>query len=108
MADYGVLTPVTGRLSMRSSSPKLNEALDELSKETGFSPHEILLQWAWDELQGILVTSTSKPERARSITKLLADGKSSLERSVYVRLEAAAREDGYESKQFYLHPHMQD
>ncbi|KAJ4385980.1 hypothetical protein N0V93_008871 [Gnomoniopsis smithogilvyi] len=103
---YGVLTPVTGRLSMRSGSPKLVSVLDELSQETSLSPHEILLRWAWENLESILVTSTSKPQRAKSLTKLLASGNVKLERSVYDRLEAAASEDGFEGKQFYLHAHM--
>lgn len=92
---------------MRSSSPKLTATLESLAEELGLTPHEILLQWAWDNLGGILVTSTSKPERAKSITQLLSDGKPRLEGSIYERLEAAAREDGYEGKQFYLHPHME-
>lgn len=107
MADYGVLTPVTGRLEKRSGSPKLISTLDQLSEETGLSPHEILLQWAWDNLDDILVTSTSKPERAKSLTQLFDDGKARLDRSVYDRLETAAKEDGHEGKQFYLHPHME-
>lgn len=106
MTDYGVLTPVTGRLSKRSGSPNLISTLNQLSQDTGLSPHEILLQWAWDNLDDILVTSTSKPERAKSLTKLLAAGRTKLDRSVYDRLEAAAKEDGSEGKQFYLHPHM--
>lgn len=70
------------------------------------SPHEILLKWAWDNLDSILVTSTSKPERAKSIASLLAEGKPKLQRNIYEQLEAAAKEDGYEGKQFYLHPHL--
>lgn len=81
--------------------------LDQLSQETGLSPHEILLQWAWDSLDGILVTSTTKPQRAKSLTNLLGPGKTRLEKHVYDRLEAAANEDGFEGKQFYLHPHME-
>lgn len=92
---------------MRSGSPNLTSTLDQLSQETGLSPHEILLLWAWDNLEGILVTSTSKPERAKSLTKLLVDEKTGLERSVYHRLEAAAEADGFQGKQFYLHPHME-
>lgn len=107
MADYGVLTAVTGRLSSRSGSPKLISTLDELSQETGLTPHEILLQWAWDNLDDILVTSTSNSERAKSLTKLFSPKKTRLEKSVYDRLESAAEADGFEGKQFYLHPHME-
>lgn len=80
--------------------------MDQLSRETGKSPHEILLKWAWDNFDGILVTSTSKPERAEALTRALAEGERKLERGVYERLEAAAKKDGYEGKQFYLHPHL--
>lgn len=107
MADYGVLTAVTGRLSMRSGSPQLTSTLDKLSQEIGLTPHEILLQWAWDNLDDILVTSTSNPERAKSLIKLFSPEKTRLENSVYNRLESAAQADGFQGKQFYLHPHME-
>lgn len=105
--DYGVLTAVTGRLAMRSGSPKLTSTLEELSQENGLTPHEILLQWAWDNLEGILVTSTSNAERAKSLTKLFSPEKTRLQTSIYDRLESAAKDDGFEGKQFYLHPHME-
>lgn len=105
--DYGILTPVTGRLEKRSGSPKMLSTLDELSKENDMSPHEILLKWAWDNLDSILVTSTSKPERAKAVTELLGEGRPKLQRAIYDKLEDAAKEDGYEGKQFYLHPHME-
>lgn len=81
--------------------------MDELAQETGLTPHEILLQWAWDNLDGILVTSTSNAERAKSLIKLLSPEKTRLETNVYDRLESAAKDDGFEGKQFYLHPHME-
>lgn len=112
--DYGVLTPVTNRLSKRSASPKLLATLDALSTETGLTPHEILLKWAWQLNMGggkaILTTSTSNAERAKKLVQLLGEkeeqGCDDLDKSVYARLEEAAREDGYEGKTFYLHPHM--
>lgn len=92
---------------MRSGSPKLTSMLDILSQETSLSPHEILLKWAWDTFDGILVTSTSKPERAKSVARLLGSGKARMDKSVFDRLETAANEDGFEGKQFYLHAHME-
>lgn len=107
LIDYGVLTPVTERLSQRSLSPKLTSTLEQLAQETGLSTHEILLKWAWDTLGSILTTSTSKPERAKALTLLLSGAGPKIDRSVYDRLEAAAKEDGYEGKTYYLHAHME-
>ncbi|PSR78085.1 NADP-dependent oxidoreductase domain-containing protein [Coniella lustricola] len=115
---YGILTPVTDRLAKRSASPHLLATLDELSIETGLTPHEILLLWASQlDISGtspIITTSTSNAERAKRLVQLLGDtnqddddsGKSGLDKSVYERLEHAAGQDGYEGKTFYLHPHM--
>lgn len=110
LLDYGVLTPVTDRLSKRSASPSLLSTLDQLAQENNTSPHTILLEWAWENFESILVTSTSQPERAKALTRMfLAEGtKHKLQRSVYDRLEAAAEKDGFQGKKFYLHPHLEE
>lgn len=130
---YGVLTPVTDRLSQRSASPNhLLSTLDELARESDdagrSSPHAILLRWAWDRFDdSMLVTSTSRPGRARELVKMFqapeGEGKQASHnlpragstpahggggRTIDSRLQSAAEKDGYLDKRFYMHPHLDD
>lgn len=79
-----------------------------LAKETGLTEHELLLRWAFDShgAQNIVVTSTSKEERAARLVQQLSGKAEPLADDVFGRIEAAAKKDGYEGKMFYKHPHM--
>lgn len=104
---YGLLTPVTGRQGPESC-PALCQELGVLAKETGLTEHELLLRWAFDShgAQNIVVTSTSKEERAARLVQQLSGKAEPLADDVFGRIEAAAKKDGYEGKMFYKHPHM--
>lgn len=84
----------------------LRAALAELAQQTGLEEGEVILKWAHDTLSGIIVTSTSKAERAQKLMHVLGDPGQSLQKQQYDLLEAAAKEDGYEGKVFYKHAHM--
>jgi hypothetical protein len=85
----------------------LLKELELLSNETTLTHAELLLSWAYDCLQGIVVSSSSREDRLAGIAKLfLGEDKVALERSVYDRIEKVAKDDGYEDKTFYKHGHM--
>ncbi|CAK3813859.1 Aldo keto reductase [Lecanosticta acicola] len=104
--NYGFLTILSGKLS-REDAPALLDDLEEQSKATGLEPATMLLGWAYDRLQGIVVTSTSQKARGEGLLQQFLDpGAEQLPSHVYDRIEAAAARDGYEGKVFYKHGHM--
>jgi hypothetical protein len=105
-SDYGFLSILSGKLP-RDRAPALLKELELLSNETNLTQAELLLSWAYDCLHGIVISSSSREERLEGLAKLfLGDDKVALERSIYDRIEKAAKEDGYEGKTFYKHGHM--
>jgi diketogulonate reductase-like aldo/keto reductase len=104
--DYGLLTILSGKLS-RDLAPVFTRELESLAADANLTAAELLLSWALDCLDGIVVSSTSQPDRARRMADLfLSEQSTPLDRDLYRRLENAAREDGYEGKVFYKHGHM--
>lgn len=103
--DYGILTIISGKLP-HDESAELTRALQKGSSHTGLSAAELLLYWAYHRLDGIVVTSTSKAERATSLVKLLSKDGSTLPVDILDGIEQAAKADGFESKVFYAHAHM--
>lgn len=101
----------------------LRKALEALSEKTGLTESQLLLRWALDCTQGVIVTSTSKKSRAEDAVKVLDIAP--LEASIRNTIEQAALEDGYSEQrvsarllrvtpsylssasQCYTHPHMQ-
>lgn len=104
--DYGLLTSISGKIPPEQTA-NLQAKLQSLSAETGLSPSELLLRWAYDGPCRILVTSTSKAERAASLIGLLAQQRPELPKHVAKEIEEAAEADGFEGKIFYSHPHME-
>jgi hypothetical protein len=105
-SDYGFLSILSGKLP-RDRAPALLKELELLSDETSLTQAELLLSWAYDCLQGIVVSSSSREDRLVGLAKLfLGDGKVALQRTTYDRIEQAAKKDGYEGKTFYKHGHM--
>lgn len=104
--DYGFLTAISGRLPEESSS-NLRRVLQDHSAKTGKTAADLILAWAYHRLNGIVVTSTAKAERASSSFKLLSPGSEALPEAVYIDIEKAAEADGHEGKVFYKHPHME-
>ena len=97
---------MSGKLE-RDSAPALLRELKLLSHKTTLTEAELLLSWAYDCLHGILISSTSREDRLRGIAKLLlGNDKVAMERSIYDRIEKAAKEDGCDGKTFYKHSHM--
>jgi diketogulonate reductase-like aldo/keto reductase len=105
--DYGLLTAASGRIPA-DQSRNMDARLKSLSAEVGLSPSELLLRWAYDGPCRILVTSTSKAERATSLLELLSEDRDKLPDHVSKEIEEAAKSDGYEGKVFYRHPHMEN
>lgn len=97
---------MSGKLDKKLSR-NLTATLDEASKETGMSEAEVLLAWAYYRLNGIVVTTTTKAERASRIVELLSSHSSSLSEHALATIEEGARKDGYDGKVFYKHPHME-
>ncbi|KAJ3951087.1 hypothetical protein N0V92_012513 [Colletotrichum tropicale] len=81
--------------------------LEEQSKETDLSTADLLLSWAYYRLGGIVVTSTSKADRAKKTFELLSAEKAPVNSHIYEEIEKAAALDGPEGKIFYGHPHME-
>lgn len=104
--DYGFLTAINGRLP-EDKSAHLQSALKKHSAETGITESDLILLWAYHKLNGIVVTSTSKAERAQSTFRLLSPSSEVPADSVFADIEASAQADGHEGKVFYKHPHME-
>lgn len=104
--DYGFLTAISGRLPEGGSS-NLRRVLKDQSAKMGKSEADLILLWAYHKLHGIVVTSTSKSERASSTFKLLSPGSEIPPDTVFAEIEKAAEADGHEGKVFYKHPHME-
>lgn len=106
-ADYGVLSALNGKISPGSSS-NLSQVLERQSKSTNLTAAELLLSWAFDRLDGIVVSSTSREDRARQLANLFVSGAAAAPPdTVYAELEKAAVQDGYADKRFYKHGHME-
>ncbi|KAF2650000.1 Aldo/keto reductase [Lophiostoma macrostomum CBS 122681] len=104
--NYGFLSVLSGKLP-RDRAPALLKELELLSDETSLTEAELLLSWAYDCLHGIVISSSSREDRLVGLAKLfIGDDKVPLQRSIYDRIEKAAKEDGYEGKSFYKHGHM--
>ena len=106
IADYGLLTAISGRLPSASSSALLQD-LEAQSEQTGLTRGELLLSWAYYCLDGIVITTSSKPDRAAKTVQLVSQPGPPVPRSVYDSIEAAAKQDGPVGKVFYGHPHME-
>lgn len=106
MKDYGFLTAISGRLPAASDSA-LVKCLEEQSRQSGLSQGELLLSWAYYRLGGIVVTSSSKAERAAKVFELLSSSEAPVANRVFESIERAAEKDGPEGKIFYGHPHME-
>ncbi|KAF4840320.1 NADPH-dependent conjugated polyketone reductase C1 [Colletotrichum siamense] len=104
--NYGVLTAISGRLPTANSTALLHK-LEEQSKETDLSTADLLLSWAYYRLGGIVVTSTSKADRAEKTFELLSAEEAPMSSHIYEEIEKAAALDGPEGKIFYGHPHME-
>ncbi|KAJ0351129.1 hypothetical protein COL154_004483 [Colletotrichum chrysophilum] len=104
--NYGILTAVNGRLASQDSTALLQK-LEEQSKQTKLSTADLLLSWAYYRLGGILVTSTSKADRAKKTIELLSAKDAPVDGQIYEEIEKAAALDGPEGKVFYGHPHME-
>jgi len=106
-SDYGVLTVLNGKLPTATTSALL-ETLKAQSKTTGLSSAELLLSWANDRLDGVVVSSTSRSDRAvETVALFLSDHPTRLADGVYDQIEQAAARDGFEGKVFYKHRHME-
>lgn len=103
--DYGVLTVVSNVLTEEKPA-HLTAELRSRSAETGLSDAELLLSWAYYRLKGIVVTSTSKEERAVRLINLFSAGQPDTLEAAFDGIEQAAKADGYAGKVFYTHPHM--
>ncbi|KAH9835508.1 Aldo/keto reductase family [Teratosphaeria destructans] len=106
--NYGILTAVSGRLPPDNSGAALLAELEHQSQRLQLSPAELLLLWAWHRLDGIVVTTTSRQDRAIRTVQLLSAEGPSIPEDVFDGIEAAARRDGPEGKIFYRHPHMEE
>ncbi|OHF01524.1 aldo/keto reductase [Colletotrichum orchidophilum] len=104
--NYGFLTAISGRLPTEGSTALLQK-LEEQSKLTKLSTADLLLSWAYYRLGGIVVTSTSKADRANKTFQLLSAEEAPVNSQIYEEIEKAANLDGLESKVFYSHPHME-
>ncbi|KAI8302143.1 NAD/NADP-dependent indole-3-acetaldehyde reductase [Colletotrichum sp. SAR11_59] len=104
--NYGILTAINGRLASQDKTA-LSKKLEEQSKQTKLSTADLLLSWAYYRLGGILVTSTSKADRARKTFELLPAKDAPVNDQIYEEIEKAAALDGPEGKVFYGHPHME-
>ncbi|KAI8300733.1 hypothetical protein K4K59_001390 [Colletotrichum sp. SAR11_240] len=104
--NYGILTAINGRLASQDNTA-LSKKLEEQSKQTNLSTADLLLSWAYYRLGGILVTSTSKADRARKTFELLSAKDAPVNDQIYEEIEKAAALDGPEGKVFYGHPHME-
>ncbi|EQB54556.1 cytochrome P450 [Colletotrichum gloeosporioides Cg-14] len=97
--NYGVLTAINDRLPNQDSTA-LFQKLEEQSKQTKLSVADLLLSWAYDRLGGILVTSTSKADRARKTFELLSAKHARFNGQIYEEIEKAAALDGPEDFQY--------
>ncbi|KAK1705792.1 NADP-dependent oxidoreductase domain-containing protein [Colletotrichum acutatum] len=104
--NYGLLTAVSGRLPAEDSTALLQK-LEEQSKQTRLSTADLLLSWAYYRLGGIVVTSTSKTDRAKKTFELLSAKQAPVNGQIYEEIEKAATLDGPEGKVFYGHPHIE-
>lgn len=105
--DYGVLSVLNGKLNKTTASA-LSQVLDDQARRTKLSQAELLLIWAYDRLHGLVVSSSSQPDRvSRMATLFLGEGDECLPAEVYEEIEKAAAADGYEGKLFYKHAHME-
>ncbi|KAK1519518.1 uncharacterized protein CCOS01_11169 [Colletotrichum costaricense] len=86
---------VSGRLPTEDSTALLQK-LEEQSKQTRLSTAELLLSWAYYRLGGIVVTSTSKADRAKKTFALLSAKQAPVNGQIYEEIEKAATLDGPE------------
>jgi diketogulonate reductase-like aldo/keto reductase len=93
---FGVLTSLSGR-APQERTVHLREKLAELSKSSGLTESQVLLRWAWDRTQGVLVTSTSREERAKEALQVLSQSES-FDEATLAAIEEAALKDGYEGQ----------
>ncbi|KAF9871030.1 cytochrome P450 [Colletotrichum karsti] len=92
--NYGVLTVISGRLPTENSTALLQK-LEEQSKQTKLPAADLLLSWAYYRPDaGIVVTSTSKADRARKTFELLSAEESPVNSQIYEEIEKAAELDG--------------
>jgi diketogulonate reductase-like aldo/keto reductase len=89
------LTSLSGR-APAEKTVNLREALKHLSKSTGLTESQLILRWAFDRTNGVVVTSTSKMQRAQDAMDVLT-GKQ-LEEDDLRTIEEAALKDGYEGQ----------
>lgn len=92
---FGCLTSLSGR-APAEKTVNLREALKHLSKSTGLTESQLILRWAFDRTNGVVVTSTSKMQRAQDAMDVLT-GKQ-LEEDDLRTIEEAALKDGYEGQ----------
>jgi aryl-alcohol dehydrogenase-like predicted oxidoreductase len=105
LPDYGFLT-VISNVQTKEKPANLTETLRLCSEKTALSDAELLLLWAYNRLGGIVVTSTSKVERAERLISLVSTKKPDTLEAAFDAIEQAAKADGYAGKVFYPHPHM--
>ncbi|KAI3544661.1 hypothetical protein CSPX01_05460 [Colletotrichum filicis] len=86
---------VSGRLPTEDSTALLQK-LEEQSKQTRLSTADLLLSWAYYRLGGIVVTSTSKADRAKKTFALLSAKQAPVNGQIYEEIEKAATLDGPE------------
>ncbi|KAK2734140.1 hypothetical protein CKAH01_08184 [Colletotrichum kahawae] len=88
---------ISGRLPTENSAALLQK-LEEQSKHTRMSTADLLLSWAYYRLGGIVVTSTSKADRAKKTFELLSAEEAPLKGLIYEEIEKAAALDGPEAR----------
>lgn len=92
---FGCLTALSGRAPAEKTM-HLRACLAEQEKKTGLTQSQLILRWAYDRTGGIVVTSTSKSDRAREAIEVI--GSQPLDASVMMAMEEAARADGSEDQ----------
>lgn len=99
MPAFGCLTSLSGKAPAQKTV-HLREALETLSQKTGLTESQLLLRWALDCTKGIVVTSTSKRQRAQEAINVL--DLAPLASSTRDKIEQAALQDGYEDQRVSL------
>lgn len=69
---YSQLSPIT---SIKDKAQLLHPILSKIAKKHAISEGGVLLKWAAQRSQGIITTTTAKPERAREYLDLFEVGK---------------------------------